>query len=70
LACYCGTSGTACFSGGRNGPCAAIMEAGLETTDGATIAARFTNPEFGGGLADLRITTDWDNCRAECFNGK
>jgi hypothetical protein len=70
LPCYCGTSGSNCFAGARNGPCADIIEIALETTDASEIAMRFTNAEYGGGVAILRMASDWDNCKTVCFPGK
>ena len=69
--CYCGDASIVdCQQGvGVNGVCKAEIEAGAETTDAATIAARFVNPEFAVGAAAGWLRCDLANCADECLQG-
>ncbi len=64
--CYCGTSGTACQTGGGNGKCRAEIEASLETTLFGDIGARIGDPIFAGGVAVVRVDGSRDACGAVC----
>jgi hypothetical protein len=67
LPCYCGDSGADCFQGAANGACRQVMEAALETQVPVEIATRFTDPNYGGGVANLRLASDAQYCKPECL---
>lgn len=64
--CYCGSSGLACQTGAANGACRAELEAGLESTAFADIAARLGDPAYAGGVAIVRVDAAKSNCGAVC----
>ncbi len=64
--CYCGTSGTACQTGGGNGKCKAEIEASLETTLFGDIGARIGDPSTAGGTAVVRLDGARSACGATC----
>jgi hypothetical protein len=68
--CLCGTAdATACLSGGANGPCLATYQRSLESTDPAQLSAfRFADPQYGGGLVNLRLICNADaaTCPGQC----
>ena len=65
--CFCGTSGTMCFTtaGAANGPCVNQYLAASKTTDPVTIRARFTSPLFPSGRATNLSSCQGGLC-AEC----
>jgi hypothetical protein len=67
--CYCGSAAATCFStqGAADGPCKALIEAGLGTTVPANIFGLLTSTALPGGLAMNRIQTDHDDCGTACF---
>ncbi len=66
--CYCGaSSGAACLTPhAATGACKAEVEAALETTDPATIATRFGDTAFEGGVALQLVQCGRDACSQEC----
>jgi hypothetical protein len=70
--CYCGTaSGAKCLSAGAaNGPCKAVIERGLESTDPVSIATGFANTDLGGGVAlELLSCMQQSGCWDVCITG-
>jgi hypothetical protein len=66
--CFCGNSGTACFSmaGAANGPCTAEVIAAAKTSDPATIRGLFTSAASPLGRAVNLIACQGVFCPAEC----
>lgn len=66
--CFCGTSGSNCFSvaGAANGPCAAAMTAAAKTTTPSTILDRFVSPAFPLGRAVNLTACRGSFCAPEC----
>jgi hypothetical protein len=66
--CYCGTSGTACqTAGGANGECKDQIEAAAESTDFGDIGARFGDPLFALGRAQIVFDCYRAECPVECL---
>jgi hypothetical protein len=67
ILCYCGTANISdCQNGLANGACKAELERGLESVSFAQITQRLKNPQFGGGLAMVRIDCDQVACNVPC----
>ena len=65
--CYCGTSGTACPTGGANGPCVPEVESSAETAAYADITARFGDATYALGRAALVMQCYNMYCPEKCF---
>jgi len=66
--CYCGSSGTGCFTttGAANGVCKSQVEAAAKTSDPAQIATQFTSPASPLGRAVNLTGCRGALCSVEC----